>query len=79
MEQSIYKTTIMCLTKIVLFDKITGTGDYNTNYMRNQMQTFKNRPFLRDLYLCYLTRIFFCQMHTLINLPIPATAQIENV
>ena len=44
---------------IELFDKITTTGNYNTNYSTYyynindwfQMQTFKNRPFLRDLLL----------------------------
>ena len=37
----------------MLIDKITGTGNYNTN--------------------C------FCQMHNLIILSIPATAQVESV
>ena len=31
------------------------------------------------MYLCHLTRAFFCQTNTLINLYVSATAQMENV
>ena len=75
---------------ICAVDKTIDTGhitDCNTNYkiillmilfITSWCKPLKT-PIQRDMHLCHLSKALFCQIQTLINLYVSATAQLEYV